>query len=935
MAVLHSADWSVPDPQGRLPVVHTETKNSSFRSMVLKLDRMGIKNNLFYLALYNQSLRNVDPHDPNLTYEQKLAVAYECRHNIWYFIREVVRLPATGGSSLPFELNRANLAMLWCFFSNISITATQPRQTGKAQPLYAKIKTPDGWAYMGDIRVGDEVTAPDGSVTAVTGVYPQGVKPVYRITFEDGRAADCCDEHLWKVFYQGAWRVMQLCDIRDLLTSADNAVYIPLMEKRMSESQLCAELSTILGRDCALDENGDFRCTTVSADIANQVVQLVREAGGICQLTTSNEVRIRYGTDRLQLLSVTYIGDTECRCISVDHQDHLYITDNFIVTHNTFCAIIICCYVIYVYGYNVTIGMFTHSDDLVQGNVGRLKSFRDQLPPYLIMRSVKDTDNKEEVSYYRLRNTYKTYIGQKDARAATRVARGEKIAVFHIDESGYVPNIKISFKAMMPTTDAAVREAKAAGQPHSNIFTTTAADPSTPEGEFAYSLVTGAFAFTERLYDTIDNAAAWQLIKANSTNHIVNATFSYLQIGRTHEWFNDQVRRVTAGGGADDEDIERDYLNIWKTGGQLSIIPKHLISAMNTNRVEPSYLQMHNDYVLNWYLPQSQVESATFRNRPMILGLDSSEQIGRDFTAAVLIDPVDLRVLGTFRCNESNLLTLGLFLGQFLVDHPRVLFVPERKSSAGAIIDIIVPMLLKANHNPFLRIYNRVVDDRDNPEYRDINIHDRELCRNSRTRAYLGFMTTGRMRDLLYKRTLQKAVALGAERIYDSVLITELCGLSTVNGRIDHRSGRHDDMVIAYLLACYALFDGKNLAHYGIPLEAIMNAVASNGTRVDPTHMMRQIALRKEVAQLQALYDASEPHSQMRSIHGVRLRQLAAQIDNQLQLEPVATEQFRQAAPGVADLYTPSTHILGITPPPSLSAMRCSAIDFLNGTSHR
>ena len=34
----------------------------------------------------------------------------------------------------------------------------------------------------------------------VIGVYPQGKKPIYRLHFKDGRWADACGEHLWKVY---------------------------------------------------------------------------------------------------------------------------------------------------------------------------------------------------------------------------------------------------------------------------------------------------------------------------------------------------------------------------------------------------------------------------------------------------------------------------------------------------------------------------------------------------------------------------------------------------------------------------------------------------------------------------------------------------------------------------------------------------------------
>ena len=69
--------------------------------------------------------------------------------------------------------------------------------TGKAQPLDAKILTPNGWRRMGDLRIGDEVVAVDGTTTEVTGVYPQGRKIVYRVLCSDGATTECCDEHLW------------------------------------------------------------------------------------------------------------------------------------------------------------------------------------------------------------------------------------------------------------------------------------------------------------------------------------------------------------------------------------------------------------------------------------------------------------------------------------------------------------------------------------------------------------------------------------------------------------------------------------------------------------------------------------------------------------------------------------------------------------------
>lgn len=69
--------------------------------------------------------------------------------------------------------------------------------TGKAQPLDSKILTPNGWTIMGEIKEGDDVIGVDGKPTKVTGVYPQGYKDIYEVTFSDGSKTKCCLDHLW------------------------------------------------------------------------------------------------------------------------------------------------------------------------------------------------------------------------------------------------------------------------------------------------------------------------------------------------------------------------------------------------------------------------------------------------------------------------------------------------------------------------------------------------------------------------------------------------------------------------------------------------------------------------------------------------------------------------------------------------------------------
>lgn len=71
---------------------------------------------------------------------------------------------------------------------------------GKEMPLDEPILTVHGWKLMGDIRIGDELFSPlNTEPSFVTGIYPQGIKPVYKITTSDGRTSRCGLEHLWMV----------------------------------------------------------------------------------------------------------------------------------------------------------------------------------------------------------------------------------------------------------------------------------------------------------------------------------------------------------------------------------------------------------------------------------------------------------------------------------------------------------------------------------------------------------------------------------------------------------------------------------------------------------------------------------------------------------------------------------------------------------------
>lgn len=148
--------------------------------------------------------------------------------------------------------------------------------TGKAEPVSRKLLTPNGHIYMGDVKVGTTLVGSDGSPISVTGVFPQGVKDIYRINLSDRRYALCSAEHLWTVKYGPNQQTETISTVR-------------LMRRHYN----------------------DYMIPTLDSD----------------------------GVKRWhKIVSIQYSHQEHAQCIMVDAPDELYVTEQNVITHNTFMA---------------------------------------------------------------------------------------------------------------------------------------------------------------------------------------------------------------------------------------------------------------------------------------------------------------------------------------------------------------------------------------------------------------------------------------------------------------------------------------------------------------------------------------------------------------------------------------------------------------------
>lgn len=266
------------------------------------------------------------------------------------------------------------------------------------QPLWSQVLTPTGFVKMGDIQVGMKICGTNGSIQEVVGVYEKGQKEILEVSFGDGQVVECCADHLWAV-YPYDYTQKQILTTRKIAEifqygqdyDPESGYFTPLTEVELDSGPDCPPVdpcgysfgilvagsvpeieyiprsylfSTRQTRRDILDGiidtlnniNGNtdadrlFEFRTSSRQLAEDVTFLARSLGRSVWLSDFQPEQNGYKViERAsdpdlgnRIVDVKATGRfTEMRCIKVSNPDNLYITDGFIVTHNTTTATIL------------------------------------------------------------------------------------------------------------------------------------------------------------------------------------------------------------------------------------------------------------------------------------------------------------------------------------------------------------------------------------------------------------------------------------------------------------------------------------------------------------------------------------------------------------------------------------------------------------------
>lgn len=305
---------------------------------------------------------------------------------------------------------------------------------------------------IGNIVVGDKIYDDKGNLVEVVGVYPQGKVTTYRVVFEDGRNVICCGNHQWRVNHGGKWHVRSLraiagLDYKSMSIPVGEALNYPTTKLPVPPSAYASMLAAYLGGyggdmffdkyickkflRSSIDQKKDFienfirsfrnvvtgeeelTLSHIDMDVINFVQRMFWALGWYAKLE-GNKLILSRNRKELKIRSISIYGKEHATCITVDNDSHLFLTTNYIVTHNTAIMSSLLARNATM-TYNLTHNVIGASkEDLA--NMGEYLEFGlDNLPPYLTINRTGNDWTKEVVLGTRNINN------QRDVHARIRI----------------------------------------------------------------------------------------------------------------------------------------------------------------------------------------------------------------------------------------------------------------------------------------------------------------------------------------------------------------------------------------------------------------------------------------------------------------------------------------------------------------------------------
>ena len=231
----------------------------------------------------------------------------KCYLDIKYFAEKYCKIKTEDGSVQLVSLRDYQEDIIDLYMKNRFSILCGSRQIGKALKNDSLVWGIDGKKTIDSLVVGDKIFGDDGKLTNVTGVYPQGIKQLYRVTFSDNTIVECCGEHLWGVYNHGKYKVVELNNIMNnyLSIRGDYNYYIkvaPSVEYEKQDLPIDPYLLGALIGDGGLSNSSNF-ITSKDYEIIDYFKIKVREYDCVLNYVNKFDYRISTNTKGINKLT--------------------------------------------------------------------------------------------------------------------------------------------------------------------------------------------------------------------------------------------------------------------------------------------------------------------------------------------------------------------------------------------------------------------------------------------------------------------------------------------------------------------------------------------------------------------------------------------------------------------------------------------------------
>ena len=441
-------------------------------------------------------------------------------------------------------------------------------------------------------------------------------------------------------------------------------------------------------------------------------------------------------------------------------------------------------------------------------NLSRLKAQRDLLPLWLQMKNAidmttlkiqKGTENVTSMKNPITKNTIILLPTANTEARADGLGRGFTSSIQFWDEFEWMPwNTRIidtSVFAYNTASDNAKKNMSLYGR----IFTSTPGNLDSRDGQSADTFIRGdensqpMLQWKDSMFDMPINKLVEQ-VTSKSYNGIVFVEHGWKALKKSNEWYEKACRGVRYNA----EQIAREINLMRLRGTSKSPFRRTDIMALINNVREPIDSIDYSDNSCPIYF----YEKLDRRTR-YIMSIDPAEGLSGDNMAMVLINPYTEHIAAEFKSPYIHQGKMGKLVVNFMRKYcPKALIVVENNRGRELIHAL--------QDSPYC---DRLWYDIDKLEGKDM-VNDTD---ESRAQRALGFNTSPKSRPLLFN-LLEYMVAEENEKIYGKFVVDDICALerNPVTGKISAAQGKHDDMIMAYLIGLYIFRNASNLEDWGL-----------------------------------------------------------------------------------------------------------------------